>query len=140
MDDEVRLGIGEEAQAETPKERRLIPMRVGEAAVYVEVAGEPRGVERDDEIYAAAPKKPGDVFGEAGKVLKEVVRVVGEQVAALGEKARPEQVSVEFALSFEAGGKAQLIPVLFTGETKAVSSGLKVIAVWDTSSAGPQDG
>ena len=139
MDSEVGLGTGREAEAGTARPRRLVPMRVGEAAVYVEVAGKPPSVEGDDEIYAAAPKKPEDVFGEVGRALKEVVRVVGEQVAALSDKARPEQVSVEFALSFEAGGKAQLIPVLFTGETKAIS-GLKIIAVWDTSSAGSQDG
>lgn len=138
MDDEITFGTGSEAEARSAG-RRLVPMRVGEAAVYVEVAGEPPAIGGDDEIYAAASKGPGDAFGEAGKVLKEAVRVVGEQVAALGEKARPDQVSAEFSLSFEAGGKAQLIPVLFAGETKAVS-GLKVTAVWETSSLGPRDG
>jgi hypothetical protein len=38
-------------------------------------------------------------------------------------------VSVEFSLSFEATGKAQLVPVFVTGETKA-ATGLKVKAVW----------
>jgi hypothetical protein len=138
VDDEIGLGISDEGseESETRKARRLVPMRVGEATVYVELAGEPPAVEGDDEIYGAAPTEPGDIFGKAGKALKEVVRVVGEQVAALGEKARPEQVSVEFALSFEAGGRAQLIPVLFTGETKAVS-GLKVTAVWEIPTAAP---
>jgi len=137
VDDEIRLGTGDQTEARTVGPRRLVPMRVGEAAVYVEVANEPPSVEQNDEIYSATPKRPADVFGEAGKALNEVVRVVGEQVATLGDKVVPKQVSVEFALSFEAGGKAQLIPVLFTGETKAVS-GLKVTAVWETSSADSQ--
>lgn len=139
MDDEIGLGIGGGAEAKAPGARRLVPMRVGDAAVYVEVAGESLGVEGDDEIYTAGAEEPGDAFGEAGRVLKEVVRGVGEQVAALAEKARPEQVSVEFSLSFEAGGKAHLIPVLFTGSTKA-TSGLKVAAMWETSSTDRQDG
>ncbi|QIN84278.1 hypothetical protein GBA63_17690 [Rubrobacter tropicus] len=138
MDDEVRLGTGGE-EAGTVAKRRLVPMRVGEASVYIEVAGEPPSIEGDEEIYAAATKDPVDAFRSAGEVLQEVVRTVGEQVAALGEEVRPDQVSAEFSLSFEAGGKAQLIPVLFTGETKAVS-GLKVTAVWETSSLGPRDG
>lgn len=136
MDDEITLGTDSEAEVGSAR-RRLVPMRVGEAAVYVEVADEPPAIEGDDEIYAAAPKGPRDAFDEAGKVLREAVRVVGEQVAALGEKARPDQVSAEFSLSFEAGGKAQLIPVLFTGETKAIS-GLKFTAVWQTAPAGPR--
>ena len=131
MEDEIGLGTGKEAEAENAGLRRLVPMRVGEAVLYIEVAGEPPNVEGDEEVYAGAVRDPADVFGAAGRALEEVVRVVGERVAALGERARPDQVSAEFSLSFEAGGKAHLIPVLFTGETKAVS-GIKVTAVWGT--------
>lgn len=138
VDEEVRLGTGGE-EAGTAAKRRLVPMRVGAAAVYVELTGDPPSIEGDDEIYAAAAKDPADVFGAAGRVLEEVVRVMGERVAALGERARPDQVSAEFSLSFEAGGKAHLIPVLFTGETKAVS-GLKITAVWGTPPGGAEDG
>lgn len=133
MDNEIGLGTGGEAGTSGP--RRLVAISVGEAAVYVEVAGEPLSIEGDEDIYPAAAKGPADVFGEAGRALKEIVHVVGERVVSLGNEVKPDQVSVEFALSFEAGGRAQLIPVLFTGETKAVS-GLKVTAVWETASAG----
>ena len=48
---------------------------------------------------------------------------------ALGAKARPDQMSVEFSLNFEVKGKAALIPVFVTGETGA-QTGLKVTALW----------
>lgn len=138
VDGGIEAGIGDDTRGKPTGARRLVPIRVGEAAVYVEVSSEPPDVEEDGEIYPAVAKGPGDVFGEAGKILKEIVRATGEQVTTLGDKAKPEQVSVEFSLSFEAGAKAQLIPVLFTGETKA-TSGLKVTAVWGTSKERPQD-
>jgi len=138
VDDEISLTTNEGKKNEGAKPRRFIPMSVGEAAVYVEVTDEPPRIDVDEEIYAASSNNLADIFGDAGKILKEIVSGVGEHVAALGDKTRPEQVSVEFALSFEAGGKAHLIPVLFTGETKAVS-GLKVTAVWGTASADSRD-
>lgn len=55
MDNEITLGTGAETKAEPARPRRLVPMRVGEAAVYVEVAGKPPVVEGDNDIYAAAP-------------------------------------------------------------------------------------
>jgi inner membrane protein involved in colicin E2 resistance len=45
------------------------------------------------------------------------------------ETLKPQELSVEFSISFEGTGKAQVIPVLVTAETKA-STGLKVTAVW----------
>lgn len=54
---------------------------------------------------------------------------MGERVETLAENVKPREVTVEFTLSFEASGKAQLIPVFLTGQTKA-ATGLKVTAVW----------
>jgi hypothetical protein len=139
VDAGIETGIGGQQQAERAGTRRLVPMQVGKAEVYVEVTGAPLSVEGDDGIYAASPTDSENVFGEAGKAVKEVVRVVGEQVATLGDRVMPDQMSVEFSLSFEAGGKARLVPVLFTGETKVVT-GLKVTAVWGGASAAPQSG
>lgn len=106
-------------------------MQVGSATVYVEQAGEPFEIQTDDQFYPVSPPSTKDAFEEASRILQECVRVVGERVEDLTEKARPKEVTVEFTLSFEAKGRAQLIPVLLTGEAKA-ATGLKVTAVWDT--------
>ena len=129
MSDEIGFGGNESPEPISAPARQLIPMRIGSTAVYVEQVGEPAEVGVSDEIYPAAPPSPAEAFEKAGEALQECVRVVGEKVESLAEKAKPEQVTVEFTLSFEATGKAQLIPVLLTGETKA-TTGLKVTAVW----------
>jgi hypothetical protein len=119
---------GREQSTATAPTSRLIPMQVGSATVYVEQFGAPPEVEVDDRIRAVAPD-PKKTFEQASEILRECVRVVGERVEGIAEKTRPRDITVEFALSFEATGRAQLIPVILTGETKAVT-GLKVTAVW----------
>jgi hypothetical protein len=127
MSDAIGFGGSEQSAASTPTSR-LIPMQVGSATVYVEQFGAPPEVEVDERIRPVAPD-PKQAFEQASEILRECVRVVGERVEGLAEKARPRDITVEFALSFEATGKAQLIPVFLTGETKAIT-GLKVTAVW----------
>ncbi len=130
MSDKIGFGGGAESQLDSARTRRFVPMQVGSATVFVEQVGESVEVEANDEIYPVAPPSPAEAFVKAGEALQECVRVVGEKIEGLADKAKPEQVTVEFTLSFEAKGKAQLIPVLLTGETKA-TTGLKVTAVWD---------
>jgi hypothetical protein len=108
---------------------QLVPMSVGDATVYVEQIGEPLTIETREDIYTVAPPDPDEAFERAGEVLHECVRVVGERVGTLAENAMPKSVAVEFTLSFEASGRAQIVPVLLTGQTK-VATGLKVTAVW----------
>ena len=132
MSGEIGFGGDGESGAESVRTSRLVPMRVGNATVFVEQAGGPAEIQSDDAIYPVSPPTPEDAFDKAGQILQECVRVLGEKVEKLAEKAGPRDITVEFSLSFEAGGRAQLIPVLLTGETKAVT-GLKVTAVW-----GPQ--
>jgi hypothetical protein len=122
------IGFGDSEQSVSTSTRRLIPMQVGSATVYVEQFGAPPEVEVDDRIRPVAPD-PKQAFEQASEILRECVRVVGNRVEGLAEQARPRDITVEFALSFEATGKAQLIPVFLTGETKAMT-GLKVTAVW----------
>jgi hypothetical protein len=127
VDDDIGWGGGEEHSDSYP-ERRLVPMKLGDAEVYVERVGTLIDVEDSDRIYTAAPGS--DVaFEEAMQILRECVRVVGKHITSLGKEAIPSQVSVEFALSLEAKGEAKIIPVLLTGEAKA-TSGFKVTAVW----------
>lgn len=130
MSDTIGFGGDAESRPDSAQARQFVPMRVGDATVFVEQTGERTEVALSDEIYAAAPSGPDEAFEKAGEILQECVRVVGERIDRLAQKAKPKEVTVEFALSIEATGKAQLIPVLLTGETKA-ATGLKVTAVWD---------
>ena len=107
---------------------RAIPMRVGEATVYVEQVGESLQIEPSDELYTVA-SSPREAFEQASTILQECVSVLGERLEGLAQKVKPSQISVEFSLSFEAEGSTHIIPVLLTGKTKA-QSGLKVTAVW----------
>lgn len=128
MGDDIGFGGGGEERSGPSPERRLVPMKLGDAEVYVERIGSPNEVENSDRIYTAAPGSDM-AFEEAMQILRECVRVVGEHITSLGEEAIPKQVRVEFALSLEAKGEAKIIPVLLTGEAKA-ASGFKITAVW----------
>ena len=112
-----------------PPTRRLVPLQIGNAIVYVEHVGEPVVIEADDSIRPVALPRPQEVFENAGEILRECVRVIGDRIGAMTEKAQPAEIVVEFALSFEVKGKASVIPVFVTGET-GVQTGLKVTAKW----------
>jgi uncharacterized membrane protein len=106
----------------------MVPMQVGSATVYVVRSEEARVVE-DDRIRPVSPISPQEAFQAAGEFLHECVRLVGEKVETLAEKARPHEVAIEFSLSFEVTGKASVIPIFVTGEA-STHTGLKVKAVW----------
>lgn len=120
-------GIGEPTPESAPS-RRLVPIQVDTATVYIEQIGEPVVIEADDRIRPVAPDTK-EVFENAVEVLQKCVHVMGEKVETIAEKARPQEITVEFTLSFEATGKLTVIPILVTGETKG-NTGLKVTAVW----------
>jgi Trypsin-co-occurring domain 1 len=123
MDD----GIRASEATSTPTARRLAPMRIGDTVVYVEHGSGDPVVESDDSIKAVA-FSPASAFDAASDALRECVRIVGERMEAVAEGARPNEVTVEFALSFEAKGKA-LIPVFVSAES-GVETALRVSAVW----------
>ena len=131
MSDEFGFGGGRETQPELATGRRtVVPMQVGSATVYVEQVGELLEIQTDEQFYPVSAPSTKDAFEEAIKILQECVQVIGERVNGFREKVKPKEVTVEFTLSFEAKGRAQLIPVLLTGETTA-ATGLNVTAVWD---------
>jgi hypothetical protein len=117
----------------------LVPMQVGSAVVFVEYVGEPviEGGAADDSIYPVAPPSPGSAFDMAADALRECVRIVGERLERLGRR-RPDEVSVEFSLSFQVKGKATFIPVFVTAESGA-TTGLKITAVWRPSATTSDD-
>jgi hypothetical protein len=104
-------------------------MQVGHATVFVEQVGESAIIETDDTIRAVAVPSPSEVFENAGEILRECVRVIGERLEAIAVKARPDEVSVEFSLSFEVKGTTSVIPIFVTAEGGA-QTGIKVTAVW----------
>jgi hypothetical protein len=108
--------------------RRFVPARVGQATVYFEQRPGLVELEPDDDIHPVAQISPSDVFANAGEVVRECVRTVGEQIGRLALEIRPQELSLEFTLTFQAQGKAS-IPVFVTGEASA-QTGLTIRAVW----------
>lgn len=128
MSDDIGYSGGRAESPEPPSIRRFVPMRIGNAVVYVEEAQGTQDIEASDEI-APVSRNSDAVFDEAVSIIKECVEAVGKQIQRFETAAKPNRVEVEFSLTFEAKGKAQVIPVILTGETKG-GTGLKVTAVW----------
>jgi hypothetical protein len=128
VSDEIEAGGATTSAAITGGDQRsLVPMKVGNATVYVVQTGG-AGIMTDGEIYTVAPN-PREVFDSAVDVIRECVTKIGEGVEALAEKAMPRELTVEFSLTFEAKGKTAILPVFVTAE-HGVGAGLKISAVW----------
>jgi hypothetical protein len=119
---------GESGTTSSPTMRRFVPVRVGQATVYIEEKANLIDVEPGDDIHPVALTSPQDVLANAGAVIKECVRSVGDHISRLAAEIRPQEVSVEFALTFAVHGKTS-IPVFVTGESSA-QTGLTIKAVW----------
>ncbi len=129
MGDDIRAAIPTPAPLEAPAARRLVAMQVGQAIVYVEQAGPAVTAEADDLVRPVAALNPQQAFDHAGAIVRECVRVIGERLDAIALNVRPDELSVEFSLSFDVSGRASVVPVFITGETKA-QTGLKITARW----------
>jgi Trypsin-co-occurring domain 1 len=120
---------GENAAVSADPGRRLVATQVGSATVYIEQIGPPAERDVDESLRQVSIPSPAEAFEKAGEALRECVRIVGERIEALTDKAKPAEISVEFTLSFEAEGRAHIIPILVTGRS-SVTTGLAVRAVW----------
>lgn len=107
---------------------RVVPMRVGEVDLLVEtvsVAGTepPSGLDKvGDRIV--------DAFAAAREAIVEVASSTAEVVGQLGQRARrPDQLEVEFGLSFTAKGNV----IVVGGEAGAA---LRVKVVYDARQGG----
>jgi hypothetical protein len=134
MTDDIRTGRPASVNIAPQPSRRLVPMQVGNASVYVVQVGDFADVESNDAIRPVAPGRPEHVLENAGDILRECVRVVGERLTMIGEAVRPDEVTIEFSLSFEVKGRAAVIPVFVTGET-GTETGLRVSATWKRAGA-----
>jgi hypothetical protein len=121
------MEAGHEAVAEPSPARRLVALKAGGATIFIEQFGDEALVEADDRIYPVAPSLE-EAFEQGLKFVGSCVGAFGERLEELAEKTKPDELAVEFALTFEAKGKAS-IPVLVTGEAGA-QTGLKVTAIW----------
>lgn len=126
MDDEIAVGGIREPDDVASSQRHLVPIQVGEATVWIEHVADPV-VEPGDAIHPVAPPNPQQAFESAASFLRECVRIFDDRIRRL--ERRPEEISVEFSLGFEMRGKATLIPVFITGESR-LSGGMKVTAIW----------
>ena len=108
--------------------RRLVPMRVGAATVYVEATGDAPALP-PGEAFHAVGLDPQEAFATASEALKECVRVMGERLESMRDGMRPQEVGVEFTITFDVEGQARIIPVLLTGKAKT-AVGIKVSARW----------
>jgi hypothetical protein len=103
-------------------------MKVGSATVFVETVGPPASIAPTRDFQAVG-LDPREAFEKASDALTECVRVVGDKIEQVGAAIQPEEVGVEFTLTFAAEGKAHIVPVLVSG--KATSTmGIKVHAIW----------
>lgn len=135
MNDEISAGGPLHQQSST--DRRMHQMQIGDALVWVEHVGAIASIETGDEVYAAAAlPNAQEIFPQAVHALRECVRVVGDQVQDLGAAIRPQEIQIEFSLSFEATSEGGFIPVFRAGA--GVTTGLKVTATWELPTAESQ--
>ena len=109
-------------------DRRLVPMKVGSAVVYVEAVDDPAV----EEVGALEPVglDPTEAFEKASDAMRECVRIMGERLERMGDAVVPKEIGVEFTITFDVEGQAHIIPVLLTGKSKA-AMGVKVTAKWN---------
>ena|SRR5579884_2041980 len=125
MDDDIVAG-GTSSNHGDSNALSYVPMRVGDAMVWIQPTG--RASESASEIHTAAPS-PDKVFKESIAAIKECIRSIGDGLDKLQPALRPQELSVEFSLTFDAKGRASIVPILVTAET-GVQTGLKVTAKW----------
>lgn len=120
--------MGSSPDGHTDSQRSVLPMQVGNSTLYVEATGPSTAIEPVGGFQAVG-LDPTEAFTQASDALRECVRIVGERLDKLGEAVKPDEVGVEFAISFDVEGSARIIPVLLTGKAKT-AMGLKVTAKW----------
>ena len=135
MSGDFDLTDGRGESAVEPAERRLVPMKVGSATVFVEATDDDATLETD-EFHPVGALNPEQAFENASHALKECVRVVGQRIESMQDTMLPKEVGVEFTLTFDVEGKATIVPVLLTGKAKT-AVGIKVTAKWQPGGQAP---
>jgi len=126
MDDKIRFDDSEPASLAGT--RRLQPMKIEGATVWIEQNGPGIVIDSGDEIYTVS-SDPKEAFTKAVEVVRGILGGITRGILELKESARPNELTIEFSLTFEVEGKAAIIPVLLTGSS-TTSSGMKISAAW----------
>jgi hypothetical protein len=117
----------------SPTGTELAVMRIGNAEVFIAPSETAVTIAPKATPHTVSPS-PEKSFDQAVTVIQECVRVVGGKIKEVGETLTPEELTLEFTVTFEVSGKVTPIPILVTGETK-VNTGLKVTAKWHPKAA-----
>jgi hypothetical protein len=125
---EIRAAGEFSATSSEPVQPELVETRIGDAVVYVRISGPTLGVANEGEVRAvgAFDENP---FDAAAKVIREGVKVIGNSIHGISEVLQPSELRVEFGFTFEAKGRASIVPVFLTGESSGGVT-LKVLALW----------
>jgi hypothetical protein len=114
----------------------LVETAIGDALVYFRV--EQRLAEADTgriRAVAGGGIEP-NAFQAAAHAAREAVRLFAGYLCDVGEALMPDETGVEFGFTFEAKGKAAIVPVILTGESSGQVA-LKVTAKWTRKPAAP---
>jgi hypothetical protein len=117
--------------------RPVVPLQIGSAVVYVERLGTVT-VPADSAIRPVGEADPAQAFNVASDALAECVRQIGQRITQIAQNLRPDEVTTEFTLTFEAGG-AFAIPLLVTAKG-TTQTGIKVTATWNLGETKATDG
>lgn len=102
-------------------ETNLIPIKVGDATVYIRST---KTADVTEDVYAAGLPSPLDLLQTA----REFISTFGSYLASIQREHMPAELNVTFELGVEGSAQAR-IPVLISGESKA-SAALTLKAVW----------
>ena len=106
----------------------LVEMQVGEAVLCIEHVGDVILASGGDIRPVALD--PREAFERASDALRECAAVVGTRIQQIGAAVKPDEITIEFSLTFGVEAKTRIVPILVTSKSKA-NTGLKVTCRWD---------
>lgn len=124
---------GAEDNAAVPVSTELVETAIGDAVVYFRVDRRLPAVEAPTGIRPVTGLGiDKNAFAAAAHVAREAVKLFGGTLKNVALELMPSETGIEFSISFEAKGKAAIVPVFLTGETTGQVA-LKVTAKWKNS-------
>jgi hypothetical protein len=136
------MNLNDPSSTEITPASNLAALTIGQALVYIEqpdnpiILPQPPLYSTDSGIHPVARPTPEEVFTQASQALQECVRLLGERIDQLPTQGRPQTITVEFSLGFEASGGLNIANVVTFGGKG--TTGLKVTAVWSHPDPAPR--
>ena len=82
--------------------------------IYVEVNDVSESNSEGGLIEAAGAVNAQQGLDSAVGAVKDILAAVAEELSVLGNKVAPQELEAEFTVTFDAGTKASLVPILVT--------------------------